>query len=63
MFIPSMSLKQLYTKGSLVNTSQGRSSLLKKRLKDTKINELIGIKVNDKEFQPDKISLKLVAEK
>jgi len=54
-----MLLKQLYTKGSLANTSQGMSFLLKNRLKDAKIKELIGIKINGKEFKPDKISLQI----
>jgi len=59
MFVPSMLLKQLYTRGSLSNTESGLSFLLKNRLKDAKIKELIGIKINGREFKPDSISLQI----
>ncbi|NMP30762.1 hydroxymethylglutaryl-CoA reductase [Thalassotalea sp. M1531] len=59
MFVPSMLLKQLYTRGSLSNTDSGLSFLLKNRLKDAKIKELISIKINGQEFHPDNISLKI----
>lgn len=59
MFVPSMLLKQLYTRGSLSNTDTGLSFLLKNRLKDAKIKELISIKINGQEFHPDNISLKI----
>ena len=59
MFVPSMLLKQLYTRGSLTNTDSGLSFLLKNRLKDAKINELLGIKINGQEFSLDSISLQI----
>ncbi len=46
MFIPSILLKQLYTRGSLTNTETGISFALKNRLKDAHLNELQGIKIN-----------------
>lgn len=62
MFVPSMLLKQLYTRGSLSNTETGLSFLLKNRLKDAKIKELISIKINDNVFPLDKISLKIAGQ-
>ena len=59
MFVPSMLLKQLYTRGSLENTANGLSFLLKNRLKDAKIKELISIKVNGHEFLPEDISIQI----
>ena len=59
MFVPSMLLKQLYTRGSLANTESGLQFLLKNRLKDAKIKELLSIKINGVEFHPDNISLKV----
>lgn len=59
MFVPSMLLKQLYTRGSLSNTEAGLSFLLKNRLKDAKIKELISIKINGMVFLPESISVKV----
>jgi hydroxymethylglutaryl-CoA reductase (NADPH) len=62
MFVPSMLLKQLYTRGSLSNTDSGLSFLLKNRLKDAKIKELIGIKINGKAFLPEHVSLQIAGQ-
>jgi len=62
MFVPSMLLKKLYTRGSLSNTDSGLSFLLKNRLKDAKIKELIGIKINGKAFLPEHVSLQIAGQ-
>lgn len=59
MFVPSMLLKQLYTRGSLENTSDGVRFHLKNRLKDAKISQLHGIKINGKAFDLDQISIEV----
>lgn len=59
MFVPTMLLKQLYTRGSLSNTDSGFSFSLKNRLKNATINELISIKVNGNKFTPDSISVQI----
>lgn len=57
MFIPSMLLKQLYTRGSLQNTLEGVKFSIKNRLKDAKFNELISIKINGKPIDLSKVKL------
>ena len=59
MFVPTMLLKQLYTRGSLTNTESGLSFLLKNRLKDATIKKLISIKVDGKEFSPGSVSVQI----
>ncbi|NLR94258.1 hydroxymethylglutaryl-CoA reductase [Flammeovirga sp. SR4] len=55
MFIPSMLLKQLYTRGSLNNTDTGISFSLKNRLKDAEIKEILHIKIDGKEVNIDQV--------
>lgn len=45
MFIPSILLRQLYTRGSLTNTHAGIQFSLKNRLKDAEIKELLEVRV------------------
>lgn len=59
MFIPSMILKQLYNRGSLANTESGFTFLLKNRLKDAKIKELLSVTINGKKYTPEAISLEI----
>ncbi|MBB6461657.1 hydroxymethylglutaryl-CoA reductase [Flammeovirga kamogawensis] len=55
MFIPSMLLKQLYTRGSLNNTERGIEFSIKNRLKDAEIKELLHIKIDGKEVDLSKV--------
>ncbi|MBD0401114.1 hydroxymethylglutaryl-CoA reductase [Flammeovirga sp. EKP202] len=57
MFIPSMLLKQLYTRGSLNNTERGIEFSIKNRLKDAEIKELLHIKIDGHEVSNEKIVL------
>jgi hydroxymethylglutaryl-CoA reductase (NADPH) len=49
-FIPSMLLRQLYTRGSLRNDSQGVVFSVKNRLSDAKLTALKGVKIGDKQI-------------
>ena len=57
MIIPSLLLKQLYSRGTLKNTDNGVEFSLKNRLKDAKLKKLVSLKFNDQEVSLDKISL------
>jgi hydroxymethylglutaryl-CoA reductase (NADPH) len=49
MFVPSMLLKQLYTFGSLKNTSEGVQFSIKNRLSDVSLTGLKGIRIDGRE--------------
>ncbi len=59
MFIPSMLLKQLYNRGSLVNTGDGVRFVLKNRLKDAHVTEISEIRIGDKSIAEQKITVQL----
>lgn len=59
MFVPSMLLKQLYTRNSLVNTEKGIAFSLKNRLTDAKLKELISIKIDGEEFSSNDVKIKI----
>jgi hydroxymethylglutaryl-CoA reductase (NADPH) len=50
MFVPSMLLKQLYTFGSLKNSSDGVQFSMKNRLSDATVTGLRGIRINGQEI-------------
>lgn len=54
-FVPSLLLKQLYTRGSLKNTESGISFSIKNRLSDAYITSVKAVLVNDKSLPLDKI--------
>ncbi len=58
-FIPSMLLKQLYTRGSLQNQDQGVSFSIKNRLSDAKLTSLKGISIGDHQVAAKDIILDL----
>ncbi len=49
-FVPSMLLKQLYTRGSLRNASDGVVFSVKNRLSDAKLVALKKVEIGDKTF-------------
>jgi hydroxymethylglutaryl-CoA reductase (NADPH) len=55
--IPSMLLKQLYTNGSLQNVEGGVGFSLKNRLSDGTLIGINSIKVGDKTFTPEEITI------
>ena len=57
MFVPSILLKQLYTRASLTKTDKGLSFSLKNRLKDATIKEVKWISLDGEKIPEDKISL------
>ena len=57
MIIPSLLLKQLYSRGTLKNTDAGVEFSLKNRLKDAKLKKVVSIKFNEKEVPLDKLRL------
>ncbi|MEM7550804.1 MAG: hydroxymethylglutaryl-CoA reductase [Bacteroidota bacterium] len=57
MFIPSLVLKQLYTRGSLKNTDKGVLFSLKNRLKDASIHEFKSVKIGDLSVDLSKIKV------
>lgn len=59
MFIPSMLLKQLYTHGSLQKTEDGLCFMLKNRLKDAHLEEILQISLDGKQISNEKITLKV----
>ncbi len=59
MFIPSLILKQLYTFGSLENTSEGVKFSIKNRLSDATFTGLKSIKFNGKEVPIDVVHIEL----
>ena len=62
MFIPSMLLKQLYTHGSLQKTEDGLCFMLKNRLKDASISEILHIVLDGNHIPKEKITLKVGAD-
>ncbi|XOV78720.1 MAG: hydroxymethylglutaryl-CoA reductase [Aestuariibacter sp.] len=63
MFVPSILLKQLYTRGSLNHTDNGVSFVMKNRLKDAIVKELLTISVNGKEVALSQINLEVGKDK
>jgi hydroxymethylglutaryl-CoA reductase (NADPH) len=59
MRIPSMLLKQLYTFGSLRNSSEGVAFKIKNRLTDVTLTALLGVKIDGKPVPLDKIVLQI----
>ncbi|MEH0154601.1 hydroxymethylglutaryl-CoA reductase [Limibacter armeniacum] len=57
MFIPSILLKQLYTRGSLTNVDGGVKFSLKNRLKDAKLLEILSVKLNKKPIPLEDVSI------
>lgn len=57
MFIPPTMLKQLYTIGSLHEHEGGIVFTLKNRLKDTVINEISCLSINQAVIEPKNIHL------
>lgn len=57
MFVPSILLRQLYTRGSLQNVEGGVQFSIKNRLKDSKFRELLGIKIGKTQIPLEKITL------
>ncbi len=55
MFIPQLVLKQLYTFGSLKNTSDGIKFSLKNRLADAKITMITSISIDDNELPLEEV--------
>ncbi len=58
-FIPTMLLKQLFTRGSLQNTERGVEFVLKNRLSYTKIIAIKSIAIDGNELDPNHIALDL----
>ena len=59
MFIPSILLKQLYTRGSLTSSREGISFKLKNRLKDAIVKSIQEVKLNGKSVSTLDISLEM----
>ncbi len=59
MQIPSLILKQLYSRGSLKNTDQGVQFTIKNRLSDAKLSELVSVEINGKEVPMSAIQIDL----
>jgi hydroxymethylglutaryl-CoA reductase (NADPH) len=55
MLVPSLLLKQLYTRGSLQNTSKGIRFSIKNRLKDAKIEQFRSVSVAGKPIPLEKV--------
>ncbi len=53
--IPKLLLKQLYTRGSLENTSNGIKFSIKNRLKDAKVTGLVSLKINNDDIPMSKV--------
>ena len=62
MFVPSILLKQLYTRGSLTKAGNGLTFTLKNRLKDATINEVKWISLDGEKIPEDKISIQLTSD-
>ena len=62
MFVPSILLKQLYTRGSLTKAGNGLTFTLKNRLKDATINEVKWISLDGEKIPEDKISIQLTGD-
>lgn len=58
-FIPSMLLKQLYTRGSLQNSSGGFQFALKNRLSDAELTELQSISVDGTTISNEQVTIDL----
>ncbi|BDX06103.1 hydroxymethylglutaryl-CoA reductase [Planctobacterium marinum] len=59
MFIPSILLKQLYTRGSLTSSKEGISFKLKNRLKDATVKSIQEVKLNGRSVPIQDISLEM----
>lgn len=63
MFIPSTLLKQLYTRGSLTKQNSTVTFMLKNRLKDVTVKELLYVSLDGEKIAPEKVSVQLGADK
>lgn len=61
MFVPSILLKQLYTRGSLTNKENGIHFSIKNRLKDSVIKKITGVMVNGESVPLEQVSVRLGA--
>lgn len=59
MFVPSILLKQLYTRGSLTNNQDGIHFSLKNRLKDSVIKRINSVSINGKPVPIDQVSIRI----
>ena len=59
LLIPTLVLKQLYTFGSLKNTTSGVQFAIKNRLSDAEVTELQHVAINGKKLPKDAIALDL----
>jgi hydroxymethylglutaryl-CoA reductase (NADPH) len=57
--IPTMLLKQLYTRGSLTNTSAGVQFSIKNRLSDAELTDLQSVEIDGRPIMPSAIKLDL----
>jgi hydroxymethylglutaryl-CoA reductase (NADPH) len=57
MFVPSALLKQIYTFGSLENTDKGVEFVIKNRLKDAALTELLDVKIDGESVPHDDLHL------
>jgi hydroxymethylglutaryl-CoA reductase (NADPH) len=57
MKVPSLILKQLYTFGSLENVPGGVRFAIKNRLSDATLTRFTGMKIDDEQVPPDRITL------
>ncbi|MCY7296839.1 hydroxymethylglutaryl-CoA reductase [Alteromonas sp. a30] len=62
MFVPSILLKQLYTRGSLSNKKDGIHFSLKNRLKDSTIKKIISVSINGKSVPLEQVSVRVGSE-
>lgn len=57
--VPSLLLKQLYTRGSLKNTERGVEFSIKNRLSDAKVTGLVNVKIGDQEISLEDIEIEV----
>ncbi len=62
MFVPSILLKQLYTRGSLTNNQNGVHFTIKNRLKDSTINKITCVSINGERVPLEQVTVKLSAD-
>ncbi|UAA37926.1 hydroxymethylglutaryl-CoA reductase [Paraneptunicella aestuarii] len=58
MFVPSILLKQLYTRGSLTNNEQGIHFSIKNRLKDSVIKKITAVRINGSQVPLSSVSVR-----
>lgn len=59
MIVPTIVLKQLYTRGSLDNTKEGVQFSIKNRLSDARLTGIESVYIDDREIPKEQISLVL----